>query len=68
MEFLVEQDRPGRWKWRLIGRRGMTIMRSDEYYMSCVQAAAAATAFARMVTQASKRVVNISSVSDELLV
>ncbi|MGY2050847.1 hypothetical protein [Methylobacterium sp. JK268] len=55
MEFRVEQEGKGKWGWRLLGPRGVTLLRSDETYGSEVQASAAATAFARLVAQASRK-------------
>ncbi|MFE1602523.1 hypothetical protein [Methylobacterium sp. ID0610] len=55
MEFRVEQEQPGQWGWRLLGPRGVTLLRSDETYGSQIQASAAATAFARLVVQASRK-------------
>ncbi|GJE27422.1 hypothetical protein [Methylobacterium organophilum] len=52
MRFEVSEDRPGHWSWILRGSFGELIARSHADYPSRIQASAAATAFAQMVTKA----------------
>ncbi|ACL58374.1 YegP family protein [Methylobacterium nodulans] len=57
MQFLVEQDEPGQWRWRLIGRKGETLMLSDEIYDTKPEAADAACLHAHLIEAASRRMV-----------
>ncbi|MGY2051732.1 hypothetical protein [Methylobacterium sp. JK268] len=55
MQFLIEQDDPGQWRWRLIGRKNETLLRSDDTFPSRGEAANAATTCARTIEGASRR-------------
>ncbi|WP_018262861.1 hypothetical protein [Methylobacterium sp. WSM2598] len=55
MEFLIEQDDTGRWRWRLIGRKNETLLRSDETFASRGEAAEAASLWSRTIEGASRR-------------
>ncbi|GJE02276.1 hypothetical protein [Methylobacterium isbiliense] len=55
MEFFIEEERRGQWGWRLLGRTGSTLFRSDNTFASPLQARAAAMAFARSVVEAARR-------------
>jgi uncharacterized protein YegP (UPF0339 family) len=56
MQFLVEEDDPGQWRWRLIGLKNEMLLRSDETYDSLRDASQSASTFARTVLSASARI------------
>ncbi|MFE1601022.1 hypothetical protein [Methylobacterium sp. ID0610] len=55
MEFLVEEDEGRKWRWRLLGRKGETLLVSDESFGSKFAAADDAGLYARMIEGASRR-------------